>query len=250
MSANTSTTATDPGRDPDLDGVAARAIRDVMPLYLPTIPFSLVLGVAITESAMPTAIGYSSNLMFAGASQLATVTLAGTATWLTLVITASVINLRHVMYSAAMSSHFRDQPTWFRWVGPFVLIDQMFALTVNRVDMAPNVWRRYYMGAGCFLLVAWIIGVTLGMAVGSAIPTEWRLDVTPAVMFGGLVVMGISTRPAAAAAITGAAVCFACLGIPNNGGILLGAIAGVTAGFLADRAGSRRNAAHRAESAS
>ena len=99
--------------------------------------------------------------MFAGASQLATVTLAGTATWLTLVITASVINLRHVMYSAAMSVHFRDQPTWFRWVGSFVLIDQMFALTVSRSDLTPNVWRRYYMGAGVFLLVAWIVGVTV-----------------------------------------------------------------------------------------
>jgi predicted branched-subunit amino acid permease len=242
MSANPPPATDAPDRDADLDGVASRAIRDVMPLYLPTIPFALVLGVAITESAMPTAVGYSSNLMFAGASQLATVTLAGTATWLTLVITASVINLRHVMYSAAMSTHFRDQPTWFRWVGSFVLIDQMFALTVNRTDMAPPVWRRYYMGAGLFLLVAWVVGVTVGMAVGSAIPTEWRLDVTPAVMFGGLVVMGISTRPAAAAAITGAAVCFACLGIPNNGGILLGALSGVTAGFLADRASSRRAA--------
>jgi branched chain amino acid efflux pump len=240
MSSNARAAETDAAPDPELAGVAMRAIRDVMPLYLPTIPFSLVLGVAITESAMPTAVGYSSNLMFAGASQLATVTLAGTATWLTLVITASVINLRHVMYSAAMSVHFREQPTWFRWVGSFVLIDQMFALTVNRTDLAPNVWRRYYMGAGFFLLAAWIIGVTLGMAVGSAIPTEWRLDVTPAVMFGGLVVMGISTRPTAAAAITGAAVCFACLDIPNNGGILLGAMAGVTAGFFTDRALSRR----------
>ncbi len=100
------------------------------------------------------------------------------------------------------------------------------------------------MGAGLFLLVAWVVGVTIGMAVGSAIPTEWRLDVTPAVMFGGLVVMGISTRPAAAAAITGAAVCFACLGVPNNGGILLGALAGVTAGFLADRASSQRPPSH------
>ena len=47
---------TDAANDPELDGVAMRAIRDVMPLYLPTIPFALVLGVAITESAMPTAV--------------------------------------------------------------------------------------------------------------------------------------------------------------------------------------------------
>ena len=222
--------------DPAVAGVAKQAIRDVLPLYLPTIPFSLVLGVAMTESAMPTPIAWSSNIIFAGAAQLATVTLAGTATWFTLVMTAAVINLRHVMYSAAMAHHFRDQPRWFRWVGPFVLIDQMFALTSRRVDLDPPVWRRYYMSAGFFLLVAWLVGVTVGIAVGSAIPSEWRLDVAPAVMFGGLVVMGLATRPAALAALTGAAVCFAGLGIPNNGGILLGAVAGVIVGFLADKA--------------
>ena len=72
--------------DPALDGVARRAIRDVFPLYLPTVPFALVLGVAMTESAMPTNIAWSTNIVFAGAAQLAMVTLAGTATWLTLVI--------------------------------------------------------------------------------------------------------------------------------------------------------------------
>ena len=40
--------------------------------------------------------------------------------------------------------------------------------------------------------------------------------------------------------LLGAAVCFACLGIPNNGGILIGAMAGVTAGFLTDKAATRR----------
>ncbi len=64
--------------DPALDGVAGRAIRDVFPLYLPTVPFALVLGVAMTESAMPTNIAWSTNIVFAGAAQLAMVTLAGT----------------------------------------------------------------------------------------------------------------------------------------------------------------------------
>ena len=179
--------------DPALDGVARRAIRDVFPLYLPTVPFALVLGVAMTESAMSTSVAWSTNIVFAGAAQLAMVTLAGTATWLTLVTTAVVINLRHVMYSAAMAHHFRDQPRWFRWVGPYVLIDQLFALTSRRDDLEPPVWRRYYMAAGLFLLVTWLIGVTVGIAVGSAIPTEWRLDIAPAVMFGGLVVLGLTT---------------------------------------------------------
>lgn len=228
-----------------LDGVARRAIRDVLPLYLPTIPFALVLGVAMTESVMSTPVGWSTNAIFAGAAQLAMVSLAGTTSWFTLVMTASVINLRHVMYSAAMAHHFRGQPRWFRWVGPYVLIDQMFALTSNRDDLSARVWRRYYLSAGLFMLTAWVVGVTVGLVLGSAIPTEWRLDVAPAVMFGGLVVLGLATRPAALAAATGALVCFLGLGIPNNGGILVGALAGVTVGFLADKAADRDDAVQR-----
>jgi predicted branched-subunit amino acid permease len=216
--------------------ITRAAIRDVLPLYLPTIPFALVLGVAMTESVLGTPIAWSTNVTFAGAAQLATVTLAGSATWLTLVLTATIINLRHVMYSAALSPRFRDQPAWFRWAGPFVLVDQLFALTSTRTDLSSSAWRRYYLSAGLFLLVTWIVGVTVGVVAGSAIPTEWRLDVAPAVMFGGLVALGVSTRPAAVAAITGAVVCFAGLGLPNNGGVLLGATTGVLAGFLADKA--------------
>ena len=95
------------------------ALRAAIPLFIPGVPFALVLGVAITESAMPTTVAWSTNLIvFAGAAQLATVSLAATATWLTLVATAAVINLRHVMYSAALSHRFADQPRWFRWIAP------------------------------------------------------------------------------------------------------------------------------------
>jgi predicted branched-subunit amino acid permease len=114
--------ATDPPVDPLTQtsapaGISATALRAALPLFIPAIPFGLVVGVAITDSAMPTAVAWSTNVViFAGAAQLATVSLAATATWLTLVATAAVINLRHVMYSAALSPRFNDQPRWFRWV--------------------------------------------------------------------------------------------------------------------------------------
>jgi predicted branched-subunit amino acid permease len=221
--------------------VSVAAIRAAIPLFIPAIPFGLVLGVAITDSAMPTAIAWSTNLaVFAGAAQLATVSLAATATWLTLVATAAVINLRHVMYSAALSPRFNDQPRWFRWVGPFFLIDQLFALTSVRTDLPGPQWRRFYLSAGIFYFVSWTSVVTLGLVVGSSIPTEWRLDVAPAIMFAGLVVLGLTNRPGIVAAVVGAAVCLLALDVPNNGGILIGAISGVIAGYLADVAATRR----------
>src|SRR6056297_3753170 len=168
-----------PAHDDDRS-TALTAIRAAIPLFVPAIPFGLVLGVAITDSAMPTAVAWSTNLaIFAGAAQLATVSLAATATWLTLVATAAVINLRHVMYSAAMAPRFSDQPRWFRWVGPFFLIDQLFALGVARPELTAEAWRRYYLTAGVFFFTAWNVLVTAGMLLGSAIPAEWRLDVAP-----------------------------------------------------------------------
>jgi len=228
-------------RDRSLDGTTAEALRAAIPLFIPAIPFGLVLGVAITDSAMPTAVAWSTNLaIFAGAAQLATVSLAATATWLTLVATAAVINLRHVMYSAALSPRFSDQPRWFRWVGPFFLIDQLFALTSLRTEMSGPRWRRFYLSAGIFYFVSWTALVTLGLVVGSSIPTEWRLDVAPAIMFAGLVVLGLVNRPGIVAAAVGALVCLVALDVPNSGGILVGAVSGVIAGYVADVADERR----------
>ncbi len=226
------------GRHPGRD-VAREALRDSWPLFVPAIPFALVLGLAMTESAMPVGIAWSTNvIVFAGAAQLATVTLAATATWATLVATAAIINLRHVMYSGALAPRFGDQPRWFRWLGPYFLIDQLFALTSVRDDLDDDDWRRYYLTIAAFFVVSWCVVVTIGLFVGSSIPSSWRLDAAPAVMFAGLVVIALTNRPGAIAALTGASVCFVALGVPNNGGILIGAVAGVGAGYLADRAAS------------
>lgn len=227
---------------PRLDPATRLGVRHALPLFVPAIPFALVLGVAITESALPTPIGWSTNLIiFAGAAQLATVTLAATATWLTLVTTAAVINLRHVMYSAALAPRFGPQPRWFRWLGPYVLIDQVFALVTQRSDLDDESWRRYFLGAGFFFLISWNITVTLGMLVGSEIPENWRLGVAPAVMFAGMVVLGITNRPGIIAAVVGAGVTFLCLELPHNTGLLVGALAGVSTAFgaetLAERGG-------------
>lgn len=213
-----------------------RAIADSVPLVVPVLPFALVLGVAMTESAMPLGVAYSSNfVVFAGAAQLATVTLAATASWLTLVLTAAVINLRHVMYSAALAPRFGAQPTWFRWVSPFLLTDQAFAIAQAAEDLEADDWRRYLLTMQVFFYSMWACFVGLGVGFGSAIPSAWRLDVAPSVMFAGLVVLGIAGRPAIVASVTSIVVTLACLEVPNSGGVLIGASAGILAGYLADR---------------
>jgi predicted branched-subunit amino acid permease len=51
-----------PSDEPANAALTSAALRAAMPLFIPAIPFGLVLGVAISESAMPTAVAWSTNL--------------------------------------------------------------------------------------------------------------------------------------------------------------------------------------------
>jgi predicted branched-subunit amino acid permease len=215
--------------------VDRRAIADAVPLFLPAIPFGFVLGLAVTEGRMPVAIGWASSpLIFAGAAQLAVITLAGTASIWAVIVAGLVINTRHVMYSAAMAPVFRLQPRWMKWLGPYLLIDQVFALAVLQADRPPAEFRRYYLSAGLFFWVNWQWATALGMLVGPIVPESWQLEFAPPVMFVGLVLIGIRRVPQAVAATVGGLVGLASAGLQDRLGILVGAVCGVVAGAWAE----------------
>lgn len=222
-------------------GVDRQAIADATPLFLPAIPFGFVLGLAMTESSMPTAVAWlTSPLLFAGAAQLAVVTLAGTASVWAVIVAGLIINTRHVMYSAALAPAFQQQPRWVRWVGSFMLIDQIFALAVMHADRPPAEFRRYYLTAGFFFYLNWQWATALGMLVGPVVPSSWRLEYAPPIMFVGLVLIGIRRVPQAVAALVGGGVGLVAAGLPDRLGILVGAIAGVAAGTVAEYASESR----------
>ena len=215
--------------------VDRRAVADAIPLFIPAIPFGFVVGLAITEGEMPMLVGWlTSPVIFAGAAQLAVITLAGTASIWSVIVAGLVINTRHVMYSAAMAPAFQRQPRWMQWLGPYVLIDQTFALSFLQADRPPAEFRRYYLSVGFFLWFNWQITVALGMLVGPIVPDSWRLEFAPAIMFLGLVLIGIEKVPQAAAAVVGGTVSLAAAGMQDRLGILVGAIAGVAAGTFAE----------------
>lgn len=220
---------------PKLAHIDRRAIADAFPLFLPAIPFGFVLGLAAAEGEMPIAIGWATSpLIFGGAAQLAVLSLAGTASIWAVVVAGLVINTRHVMYSAALAPAFQRQPRWMRWLGPFVLIDQVFALAMLQADRPPAEFRRYYLTCGVFFFVNWQWATALGMVVGPIVPDSWQLGFAPPIMFVGLVLIGIRRVPQAVAAIVGGTVGLMAAGLQDRLGILLGAVAGVAAGTIAE----------------
>jgi predicted branched-subunit amino acid permease len=217
--------------------VIRRAILDALPLYVPAVPFALVIGLVIIETGMNPLVGWSTSpIIFGGAAQLTLVSLLGSGVAVGAAITASlVVNARHLMYSAAMAPTFQHQPRWMRWLGPYVLIDQLFALSMLRTDDDPKAFRTYYLSAGFTFWTLWQVTVALGLFVGPVIPGSWNLEFAVPILFLGLIVMGIDKHPKLVAALVAAGVTFLSAGLPNRSGLLVGALVGVATGTAAER---------------
>lgn len=214
-----------------------RGIGDALPLYVPAVPFAFVIGLAIVESGINVFSGWSGSwLIFGGAAQLTLVSLLGSSAAVLAAITAAlVVNARHLMYSAAMAPTFQKQPAWFRWLGPYVLIDQMFALTVIEADSDPDVFRTYYLAAGATFWTLWQITTALGIAIGPVVPEEWNLEFAVPLLFIGLIVLGIDKSSKLVAALVGAGVTYLFAGLPNRTGLLVGALVGIVAGTIMEQ---------------
>jgi predicted branched-subunit amino acid permease len=234
----TATSADHPGSAPIID---RQALADLLPVAIPAIPFGFVIGLAITESAMPQWIGWlTAPLVFAGAAQLAMITLAGSASVWAIITAVLVINTRHLMYSAALAPSFREQPRWMRWFAPFLMVDQVFALAALQTDRTPADFRRYYLTIAITLWLVWNTVVPLGMFIGPVVPESWRLDYAPPIMFAGLTMFAVKKVPAGVAAIVGGLVSLMTVGLRDRLGIVVGAVAGVIAGAIADQIISSR----------
>lgn len=217
--------------------IVRRALGDALPLYVPAVPFALVIGLAIGEAGINQFAGWSTSwIIFGGAAQLTLIELVGSGTAVAAAITAAlVVNARHLMYSAALAPTFQHQPTWFRWLGPYVLIDQVFALSVMEQESEPKVFRTYYMTIGFTIWTLWQITTAIGLGLGSLVPEEWTLEFAVPLLFLGLIVIGIDRSSKVAAALVGAGVTFLAAGLPNRTGLLVGAVAGIAVGTVIER---------------
>jgi predicted branched-subunit amino acid permease len=214
-----------------------RGVGDALPLFLTVIPFALIVGLAVVESGINPLVGWSSSpIIFGGAAQLVLLTLIGSGTALAAAVSAAlVIQARHLMYSAAMAPVFQRQPRWFRWFGPYVLIDQMFALAATRAHEEPDDFRSYYLGAASVYITGWNLTTAIGLLVGPRVPQSWELGFAVPLMFVVLLVIGIDRWPKLVAAAAAAAVTYLTAGLPNRMGLIVGALVGIAAGVTAAR---------------
>lgn len=214
-------------------------VRAVSPLILGVAPFGLIFGVTAIAADVPTIAAWASSfIVFAGASQIAIVELMdGVGTPVVAVLTAIVINARHLMYSADIGRYTVEARLPAKVGVGYLLTDQAYLVTAHRFPDPRDAEGslRFFFGAGFTLWITWQTTTTAGMLLGAAVPESWSLEFAIPLTFMALLVLAVRDRPQMVAAATGGLVALAALGLPYNLGLLCGAIAGVVAGLTAER---------------
>jgi 4-azaleucine resistance transporter AzlC len=214
-----------------------RGIRDVAPLLPGIVPFGMVAGIASVSAGLHLGEAVAmSVVVFAGASQLAALDLLGAdAPLAVVVVTATVINLRMLMYSASIAPYFRRLSAAWKAGLAYLLTDQAYALSILAYRSDREVDRRaYYLGIAATLWVTWQVATVAGYLLGTGIPAAWGLEFTVPLVFLAVLVPAIEDGPSVVAAILGGAVAVVGAGLPLNLGLLVGAFVGILAGLAAE----------------
>ena len=209
------------------------ALKDAATVSSGMIAFGLVLGITVTVLGRdPYAAVLGAAGVFGGSAQLTAVTLMSHGSALALaVLSALTVNLRLLLYSAAMGDRFAAQPRLFRWLAPHLIVDQTFMMAESRRQLDGATFRQYWLLMGSLVLLQWVSAVTVGLLLAPALPPLPHLTLVATAMFVGLLVPRLVTRPAVVAAVTGGATAGLVSQVLPALGILSGAVVGIAAGL-------------------
>jgi predicted branched-subunit amino acid permease len=228
---------------------ALAGARAMAPWLLGVTPFGLVIGVSAALADLPTLAGVLTGpLIYSGSAQVATIDLldAGAAP-LVVLLTALVINLRLVLYSAAMAPRWRGTPWWWRLAASYLLVDPSFAVGVDRYDRTGDRTgdldqaqdragaHAYYLGGAVVLWAAWLAAITVGAVAGAGLPAGLHLEFVIPLFLLGEVVRKVHSRAMLRAALVAVAVALAALAAPLQLGVAAAIIAGLAAGAATRR---------------
>ncbi len=216
-----------------------KGCADIAPVALPIATWSLVTGIAMAKSPLllHQAISYS-LLAYAGTAQLAALPLlvVGAPIWVS-VMTALMVNLRFIIYSAGLRPSLRSQPLGMRCLLGCLISDMAFIMYMRHEAR----WRQsplrgyYFLGLGCANYVIWHCASLVGLLGGALIPEAWGLSFAGTLALVAILVPMLMSRPAmVACAVAGiTAVCLRDL--PFKLGLIGAIAAGTAAAVFAEK---------------
>ncbi|HAT33286.1 MAG TPA: branched-chain amino acid ABC transporter permease [Janthinobacterium sp.] len=221
--------------------------RDTLPMLVGAAPFGMIFGALVAGARIAPWQGQLMSLgVFAGSSQFIAVGLmAGHAGMLVIWLATFIVNLRHMLYAAALMPYVRHLSQRWRWLLGFLLTDETFAVVDRYYRSHPHARHGhwYFLGSGLAMYGNWQCWTLVGLLFGAIFPNlqNLGLDFAMVATFIAIVVPQLFRLPHCAAALAAGAVAYLLQGLPYKLGLLTAIAAGVGVGLLLSRAPAVRH---------
>jgi len=202
--------------------------RSVLPIISGVIPFGAIMGSVFAEAKLTFWQAMLMNTtVYAGASQLATIELmTSKAAMFVVVGTGLIINLRFLLYSAAISPHLKDSGPLTKFFCAFTLTDQSYAaVSASQEKCHTNdEMVQFYLGTAVCMFIAWHSSVILGFIFGNFAPASLSLDYAIPLSFVALMIPTLKNKSYVLVAGFSSLASLVFVGMPLKTGIIVTAL--------------------------
>jgi len=239
------------GRSPALAQARRRAFSDGARAYasalIATGAWALVTGVATVRAGLHLGPALAMSLfVYAGSAQLASLPLiaAGAPVWVIL-LTATVVNLRFVIFSAGLHPYFRHLSLGRRLVLGYLTSDLGYLLALRRWGGRAHahpagteqIW--FFLGMGMANWVVWQALSAAGILLADRIPPDWGMDFIGVLALITLVAPSVTDAPSVVGVLVAALVGVLAHALPLKLSVLAAVLAGVAAAMGTELARER-----------
>jgi len=223
-------------------------LRAISPGLVALTIWGIVTGVAMSRSGLTDqASALMSFLVYAGSAQLTALPLIAAGAPLWLIFAAGIIvNLRFVIFGAALHPYFRDLSWKKRLFIGYLAVDIAFIVFMPRFHDAPRKGTLeqhwFFLGAIIPSWFMWQLTSLIGIALGSVVPVSWSIEFAATLALLALMLPLTNTRPIALAVLAAGVVAWLAQPLPLRLGLLAAVVVGIAVGMWAEQPAKRGQA--------
>jgi 4-azaleucine resistance transporter AzlC len=220
-------------------------IKNTLPILLGVLPFGLIYGASAQQAHMPSSVAQAmSSIVFAGSAQFVIVQLiaAGVVPAGIIILTATIINLRHMLYSASLAPYLKQLSPFWQMLLAYLLTDEVYAVAITHYQQRSKSHYQhwYFLGGGLALWTIWQASTAVGILLGAHIPASWSLDFALPLTFIALVVPAIKRWADALVMGIAGVVAVLTAQFPLDSGLLTAVCIGIIVGMLIETTSKKR----------